>query len=117
MSVEENKATILHMWEELNQGNLTVLDECFADNFVRYAHDGKTMDKQGYRNFCAMIIKNMPDFNVTIDDIVAEKNKVAFRMTITGTFNGKRSITKETYFARFEGNKVVEYVNLNRQLD
>ena len=116
MSVEENKATIYHIWDELNRGNLAVIDECFADNFVRYAHDGKTMDRQGYKNFGAMISKNMPDFHVTVDDMVAEKDKVAFRMTITGTLNNKRSITKETYFARFENDKIVEYVNLNRDV-
>ncbi len=53
MSVEENKALIRRIWDECNRGNLTVIDEFFDDSFVRYAHDGTTMDKQGYIDFGA----------------------------------------------------------------
>ncbi len=125
MSIQENKAIIRRIWDEVNKGNLGVIDEYFADNFVRHAHDMKTMDRAGYKGMSAMILKAMPDCRITIDDMVAEGEKVAFRMTVTGTDTGgwgkaaptgKPSITKETYFARFEGDKVVEYVNLNRTL-
>jgi hypothetical protein len=36
MSVEENEATIRRIWDECNRGNLDVIDQCFADSFVRY---------------------------------------------------------------------------------
>ena len=117
MSIEENKATIIHIWNESNRGNLTVIDECFADDFVRRAYDGTTMDRLAYKNFGDMVLKNIPDFEAAIDEIVAEGNKVAFRMTMTGTEGGKPFVEKETYFARFEGGKIVEYVNLNRRLE
>ena len=117
MSVEENKATIHHIWDEINRGNLVVIDECFADNFVRYAHDGTTMDRQGYKDMCAFIFKNAPDTRIKIDDMVGEGDKIAYRMTMTGTSNGKPYVAKETYFAQFEGGEVLEYVNLNRILD
>ena len=51
MSIEKNKALILRFWDEVNKGNLTIVDECFADNFVRYAADGQEMDRDGYKNF------------------------------------------------------------------
>ncbi len=117
MSVEENKATIRLVWKELMRGNLEIIDECFTDDFTRYAHDGTTMDRLAYKNFGDMVLKNIPDFNAAIDEIVAEGNKVAFRMTMTGTEGGKPFVEKETYFARFEGGKIVEYVNLNRRLE
>ena len=117
MSVEENKALILHIWKESSSGNLKVMDEYFADNFVRYAYDGTTMDKLAYKNFGAMVLKNIPDFHFSIDDMVAEGDKVAFRMTMTGTDHGKPFVEKETYFARIEGGKVVEYVNLSRRIN
>jgi predicted ester cyclase len=113
MSINENKATIRRIWKELMQGNLEIIDECFTANFIRYAHDGTTMDISGYKDYCSMINKNSP--RVTIDDMVAEGDKVAFRITFNKT-NGKPLI-KETYFARFEGGKVAEYVNLYRMLD
>jgi ketosteroid isomerase-like protein len=117
MSVEENKALIRRVWDELNKGNLEILDECFDDNFVRIAYDGKKMDKQGYRNMSAFILKNSPDTQIILDDMVGEGDKVAFRMTITGSSNGKPFTAKETYFASLDSGKIVEYVNLNRMLD
>jgi predicted ester cyclase len=116
MSVEENKATIRHVWDEVNKGNLTVIDECFADNFVRIAHDGKTMDRQGYKNMSSFILKNTHDLRITVDDMVGEGDKVAYRMTLTGTNSGKQVVFSETYFARFENGKIIEYVNLNRDI-
>jgi predicted ester cyclase len=125
MSVEENKAIIRHIWDDINRGNLAVIDECFADNFVRYDHNGQIMDRVGYKRMCTFIIKNMPDFHVTIDDMIGEGEKIAFRMTITGTNTGsaeanspteQRVTYKEVYFTRFEKAKVVEYVNLNRDI-
>ncbi len=89
MSVEENKATIRRIWDECNRGNLTVIDECFADDFVRYDHFGKTMDRAGYKRMCAWILKSSPDFHVTVDDMVGEGDKVAFRITLTGTNRGQ----------------------------
>jgi predicted ester cyclase len=113
MSVEENKATIRLVWTELMKGNLAIIDEWFADNFVRYAHDGTTMDRRGYKNYCSMINKHSP--RVTIDDMVAEGDKVAYRMTFKNS-TGKPVIS-ETYFTRFELGKITEYVNLYRMLD
>ena len=110
MTIEYNKAIIRRVWKELMQGNLGIIDECFTDNFVRYAHDGTTMDRQGYKNYCSMINKNSP--RVTIDDMIGEGDKVAYRMTFKNT-NGK-PVIKETYFTRFENGKIVEYVNLYR---
>ena len=117
MSVEDNKAVIRHVWDEVNKGNLTVIDECFADNFMRIAHDDKQMDRQGYKNMSAFILKNSPNLHVVIDDMVGEGNKIAFRMTMTGNSNGKPYTAKETYFATLDNGKIIEYVNLNRMLD
>ncbi len=60
-------------------------------------------------------MKNIPDFHAAIDDFVAEGDKVAMRMTITGTENRKPFVEKETYFVRFKDGKVVEYVNLSTE--
>jgi|WetSurMetagenome_2_1015567.scaffolds.fasta_scaffold670369_1 predicted ester cyclase len=125
MSVEENKAIISRIWDECNKGNLEVIDDYFADNFVRYDHNGQIMDRAGYKRMCTFIVKSIPDFHVTIDDMIGEGEKIAFRMTLTGTNTGavgpnpptgKKVTYKEVYFARFEKGKVVEYVNLNRDI-
>ena len=76
MSAEENKAVIRRVWNEFNRGNLAVIDECFADNFVRLTYDGKTMDRAGYKGMCSVILKAMPDCQVIVDDMVGEGDKV-----------------------------------------
>ena len=109
MSIEENKATILRIWQELSKGNLEIVDECFTENFIRYEYDGTTMDRQGYKHYCSITTPR-----VTIDDMIAEGDKVAYRMTFLNP-KGK-PIAKDTYFTRFEGGKVAEYVNIYRML-
>lgn len=120
MSIEENKAVILRFWEQFNKGNLEVMDECFSDNFVRYAIDGTVMDREGYRQMCTRLLNTYPDLQVTIGDIVAEGDKVAFYFTLSGTRKGeskgnpptgKYFAMSEAYFSRFEDGKIVEFRN------
>jgi predicted ester cyclase len=116
MSVEENKELIRLWWDEINRGNLTVIDKYFSDKFIRYAHDGTTMDREGYRKFCESIFKVSPDSKVIVDDMVAEGDKVAFRMTLSGTYNDKPNTVKEAYFARIDGGQIVEFHNIHSLL-
>jgi predicted ester cyclase len=121
MSIEENKATIRRVWDELNHGNLAIIDECFADNFVRYALDGSTMNRESYKNnVCAALIKGVPDVHFEVEDMVAEGDKLAFRFSFSGTNPGfwravpagqKFSVT-EVYFVRFADGKIIEFKNL-----
>ncbi len=125
MSIEENKAMIFHIVDEFNKGNLAVINECFADNFVRY-QDGSTatlpnMDRNGYKNFVGMSMQGSSDLRIEVVDIIAEGDRVAFRWTLKGTvdgeFMGKPPTGKpyshiEDYFVRFEGAKIIEFRNL-----
>ena len=124
MSIEENKAVVLRFWEQFNKGNLEVMDECFADNFVRYAIDGTVMDREGYRHMCTSLFNTYPDIQATIGDMVGEGDKVAFYFTWSGTHKGeskgnpptgKRFTMIEAYFTRFEGGKIVEFRNFQTQ--
>ena len=97
------------------------MDESLADNFVRTAINQPDMDKQGYKQFIAMVNNAFPDIRCTIVDMVAEGNRVAYRSSLTGTHKGnlmgiaptgrKIKIT-EDYFSRLEGGKIVEHNNL-----
>jgi len=64
------------------------------------------------------------DIQVTIGDIVAEGDKVAFYFTASGTHKGeskdspptgKHFTMSEAYFCRFEGGKIVEFRNFQAQ--
>jgi predicted ester cyclase len=122
MGIEENKALILRFWDEVNKGNLSIVDECFADNFVRYAADGQKMDRDGYKNFATGLLNHFPDIYCAVDDIIAEGDKVAFRFTWTATSQrdtpdgaykkGQQFKVTEDYFCRLEKGKIVEFKNL-----
>ena len=120
MSTEENKASIRRLFDELNKGNIAIMDEIFADNFVRHATDGQTMGKEEYKKLMTMLPKALPDLQSTIKGLVAEGDNVAIRFTWSGTHKGdlmgipptnKKIAVNEAYFARFENGKIVEYIN------
>ena len=120
MSTEENKATIRRLFDELNKGNLAVMDEIFTDDFVRHAPDGQTMGKDGYKQLMTMLTGAIPDLRSTLEGVVAEGDRAAIRFTWAGTHKGnlmgipptnKKIAVKEAYFVRFENGKIAEYVN------
>ncbi len=91
MSIEENKAIELRFLEEVvNKGNLAVIDELCAANFVDHtALPGLAPDREGYKQFFAMSRSALPDFHSTLEDMIAEGDKVAERFTGRGTHKGE----------------------------
>ena len=91
MSVEENKAIDRRFTEELfNKGNLAVVDELVATNFVDHSgFPGVTPDREGYKQFATISRTALPDFHTTIEDIIAEGDKVVQRFTARGTHKGE----------------------------
>lgn len=118
MSVEENKALVRRCIEEVfNKGNVTAIDEFFAHNFVPALHSGVTRDREGYKQFVAAFFGAFPDLHVTVDDMIAEGDKVVFRATNSGTHKGefigiaptgKQVTWTEISICRIKGGKVVE---------
>jgi predicted ester cyclase len=126
MSIEEeNKKIIRLVFEELGKGNLEVIDEYFSEDFKRYASDGQEMDKDGYKQFGKMLLNRFTDFHITIEDMVAEGDKLAFRFTWTGKDNsdimdgslkGKSFSITEDYFCLIKDGKILEFKNLHDRL-
>jgi len=118
MSVEENKATVRRFIEEVfNKGNMAVADEVLASNYVYHSGFGDIKGPEGLKQFATMLRTALPDIHVTIDDMVAEREMVAYRFKLMGTFKGEmmgmaptgKQITfPEAHFVRFEGGKEVE---------
>ena len=87
MSTEQNKAIVRQMVEEIfNRGNLSRLDEFVAPDFVEHEELPPGMDA---KQMTIMLRSAFPDFKATIDDIVAEGDKVVIRQTWTGTQKGE----------------------------
>ncbi|MFQ5996820.1 MAG: ester cyclase [Dehalococcoidales bacterium] len=91
MSVEENKAIELRFFEEVvNKGNIAVIDELFATNFVDHSvFPGMTADREGAKQFFTMAHTVFPDFHSTLEDMFAEGDKVVQRFTARGTHQGE----------------------------
>ncbi len=87
MSTEANKAIVRRFVEEVqNGGDLTVLDEIAAPDYVNHsAPSGVPADREGLKQLTAMFRQAFPDGQMTIEDMVAEEDRVATRKTFRGT--------------------------------
>lgn len=84
---EDNKALIRHANEEiLNQGNLTHIDEVFAPDFVL---NGVQLGPGAIRQFLTEVRTAFPDLRVTLSEMVAEGDRVAWQRTHSGTQRGE----------------------------
>ena len=90
MSVEDNKALIREIIEEVwNKGNLAAVDRYFAPDYVDHTpFPGQGPGPEGYRQVVTTIREAFPDLRLTLGDILAEGDKVAFRYTMEGTHQG-----------------------------
>ncbi|HVP16512.1 MAG TPA: ester cyclase, partial [candidate division Zixibacteria bacterium] len=75
--LEENKAVARNVIEALNRRNLASLDTLIARDYVDHYHQLQGLEK--YRQFLTVLLKAFPDWNETIEDIIAEGDKVWFR--------------------------------------
>ncbi len=91
MSTEANKAIIRRFVEEVqNGGDLTVLDEIAAPDYVNHtAPPGVPPDREGLKQLTAMFRRAFPDGRVAIEDLVAEGDRVVTRKTFRGTHRGE----------------------------
>lgn len=89
MSTAENKALIRRVFDEaLNAGNLPLLDQLFASDFVDNATPEQIPGPQGVKAYFQSVRTGFPDMRVTLDDLIAEGDKVVVRTTWRGTHTG-----------------------------
>ena len=88
MSTEANKAIARQVIEKFNSGDIESFMEWFTHDFVWHFSSATTMNKEQFLAFTLSIKKSFPDFVFTIEDIVAENDKVVIRLIATGTHQG-----------------------------
>jgi predicted ester cyclase len=109
----KNKAIARRIPEAIiNQHKLEVADEVIASNFMSQAmSEGATPGPSGFKEGLREWLDAFPDTKCTIEDEIAEGDKVVTRMhctaTMTGEFMGaqptrKRAEWTETHTSRFE---------------
>jgi steroid delta-isomerase-like uncharacterized protein len=119
MSIEGNKALVRRFYAELlNMHDLTLIEEFFGPDYVWHvAIPGLAPGLAGLREAFGQIFASFPDWQVTIEDTVAEEDKVVTRFTSTSTHTreylgaaptGKRLTTSGIEIQRLAGGKIVE---------
>jgi steroid delta-isomerase-like uncharacterized protein len=87
---EENKAIFRRYAEEVwNRTNLEVVDEIF-DRYISHQPDGLTLQRgpEDVKRFVSEFRAAFPDFRISIDEQIAEGDKVMTRWKIRGTHQG-----------------------------
>jgi len=121
MSAKEIKALERRLYEECNKGKaaaLAVIDELYATDIVYHSSTGRDIRGiKDYKQHISEFYSAFPDLHFTIDDMVAEGDKVAVRLTGTGTNKGafwgipptnKKVTVWEIQIDRVAGSKFVE---------
>ena len=113
---EENKALARRAWELAD--NPDILDEVYAPDVVWHEPDQEIRGLEQAKNFVSAYKTAFPDLKITVEDVIAEGDKVVSRVTIRGTHQGE---TEEfgpptgrqiegggITISRIEGGKIVE---------
>lgn len=120
MSTEANKELVRRLYTEgFAEGNLDVVDELVSPDVV--THNPIILDApagpDSVRGGIEMIRKAFPDLEVELQDMVAEGDRVAVSMTMTGTneadyrrggATGKRGTIRAFFIWRIEDGRLAE---------
>jgi predicted ester cyclase len=118
MSAEQNITIFRRVIEEgFNKGNVETLDACFPPTYIEHQFDlPSTLEE--FKGSIRYLRNTFADFSLTIEDIVAEGDKVWARMTGRGTHSQEfmgRPATGTSFaitvidVCRFENGKIVEH--------
>jgi steroid delta-isomerase-like uncharacterized protein len=118
MLTEQNKTIDRRLIEEgWNLGNTAVFDQLLTANYLGHDTSGPVQGPAGFKQFYATYHTAFPDTHLTIEDQIAEGDKVVTRWTGTGTHqgslmgippSGKRVKITGMTITRFAGGKAVE---------
>jgi steroid delta-isomerase-like uncharacterized protein len=117
---EESKAVVRRFNELIGEfwrtGDADALDEVLAPEFV-YHSPGAPPDLGGFKQLLPMFRAAFPDMRYTVEDMIAEGDKVVDRMTFQATHQGElmgipptgNTVTvTEMHISRIADGKIVE---------
>lgn len=123
---EENKAVFRSMMDVFDSGNLAKLDEVVDANYIENSPAPNLAPGiEGLKQLISMLRSAFPDLNSTVDDLIAEGDKVVGRVTAHGTHKGQfmgiapsgnEMTIQEIHIIRIGGGKVMEHWGILDQL-
>jgi predicted ester cyclase len=109
MSQELNKSIVRRIWKEVwQEGSLATLDELVDANHLLHAYPEDLAygsGVEGLKRLIATNRANLPDAQLTLEDLIAEGDKVVTRYTVRV---GPSATTTGIWIDRLQGNRVVE---------
>jgi steroid delta-isomerase-like uncharacterized protein len=115
---EQNKVVLRrHFAEVWSQGNVALLDELFASDYLGHAPPDEIQGRESLKQYVSTVRMAIPDLQCTVEDQIAEADRVVIRWTARGTHTGKyqgipptgKQVTMTGMsFARIANGKIVE---------
>ncbi len=126
MSTESNKAAVRRFRDAFNAGDLDGALAVFAADAVVHSSGAQgPLDTEDFKQFGKVFLNAFPDGVATVEDVVADGNKVVSRITFRATHTGDlmgipptgKSVTvSEMTIDRFADGKIVESWRLFDQM-
>jgi steroid delta-isomerase-like uncharacterized protein len=89
LTIETNKATVRRYLETvIGEGHVDLVEEFMAEGIELHG-TGLAPGLAAIREWVATLVAAFPDRHLTIDDIVAEGDRVVARTTLNGTHQGE----------------------------
>jgi len=123
MSLDKNKAIVCKFIKAYNERKLNLIDDFVSPDYIDHE---KNIGREGLKQLIAMGINAFPDWFETVEDIIAEGDKVWVLLSYTGTHKGefiglnptgKKITSKAVDIYRIVDGKLAEYWNVTDNLN
>lgn len=105
---EENKALARQVPEDIaTQGRTELYYEIFAEDCIEHGTFGDIHGPEAIKEMDENLLSALSDFSATVEDILAEDDRVAMRVTLRGTHDGGEFMGVEPMGRTFEVQNMV----------
>ncbi len=90
MSTEDNKALVRRFYEEVfNMRNLALVDQLCTTNHIFHNPPMTLHGREEFKQYLSLYITAFPDARFTVENEIAEGDRVVSRYTFRGTHQGE----------------------------
>jgi len=106
MTTDSRSIALAH-FDRLNAGDLAGAAALMAEDAINHAAVPEAQGRAGYLRIMTKLTEAMPDMTYTVEDVLVDGDRVAVRVTVSGTQKGPLAMTRFPLpatgkFARFE---------------
>ena len=94
MSTQSNKELIARHFATFNAGDIDGFADTMAEDSVNHAAIPQAQGRDGARGIVTKLRSAFPDMKMTVEDVIAEGDRVVCRVTVTGTHTGALDFVK-----------------------